>query len=163
MTNSLGEKYNIYFHFPQDSDWTMKSYTKVFSFENVEEMIEFFRNLPAPIVEKGMIFVMRDGIEPLWEDVSNKGGGSFSYKISRSTSFETFKLLTYSFCGRSLSNNASFLDTVNGISISPKQGDFCIIKVWTKTLKFQDPKVIKKITKSITPVGCLFSPFIKTK
>ena len=29
-----------------------------------------------------MLFVMRNGINPMWEDPKNKDGGCFSYKIS---------------------------------------------------------------------------------
>lgn len=162
MSNLLGNEFTIYFHFPQDSDWTINSYVKLFTFETVEEMLEIFKKLPAQLIEKGMIFIMKGNIKPMWEDDANKNGGSFSYKISRPSVCETFRLVTYAFCGRSLSTNLAFLNTVNGISISPKQGDFCIIKIWTQTLKFQDPTVISRITKTLTPVGCLFSPF-KTK
>jgi hypothetical protein len=99
----------------------------------------------------------------MWEDPQNKAGGSFSYKIPRASVIESFTTMAYAFCGQCLSDNRAFLDTVNGISISPKQSEFCILKVWTKTLKFQDPGVVKKLNKTITPVGCLFSPFSKTK
>ena len=30
-----------------------------------------------------MIFYMKDNIKPIWEDINNKDGGSFSYKISK--------------------------------------------------------------------------------
>jgi hypothetical protein len=72
--------------------------------------------------------------------------------------------LAYAFCGgESLSNNKTFFRSVTGISISPKQNEFCVIKIWTSTLDFQDASIVNKVAKTITPIGCLFSPFKKTK
>jgi hypothetical protein len=33
------------------------------------------------LYSRGMFFIMREHILPLWEDESNKNGGCFSYKI----------------------------------------------------------------------------------
>lgn len=163
MPNPLFGKFKMYFHFPQDSDWTINSYINVFEFDTMEELIEIFKQMPSIVIEKGMLFIMKDGIEPLWEDEANKCGGYFSYKISRSSVIESFRTTAFAFCGQCLSENTKFIDSINGISISPKQGEFCILKIWLNTVEFQDPTVVKKVTKSVNPIGCLFSAFGKAK
>ena len=34
-----------------------------------------------------MLFLMRDGIQPIWEDEKNRNGGCFSYKINNYVCF----------------------------------------------------------------------------
>jgi hypothetical protein len=101
-----------------------------------------------------MLFVMRKGITPLWEDPKNRKGGCFSYKITNKNVYECWKNLTYNLVGESLSSNKKLQLQINGITISPKK-NFCILKVWTSTCNYQDAALIKADS-GITSHGCLF-------
>jgi hypothetical protein len=97
---------------------------------------------------------MRDGIKPMWEDPKNKKGGCFSYKINNKNVSSVWKNLSYSLVGESLTEDVNVRPCINGITISPKK-NFCIIKVWLDTCKFQDPGIIANIA-DLPREGCLF-------
>jgi hypothetical protein len=154
--NRLAHNFTLYFHFPQDSDWSINSYKEISTFSTVEKMVQLMDAI-EPIVEKGMLFIMRDEIKPMWEDPINKQGGSFCYRVSKSDVYKSFKMLTFAYCGgTSLSNDATFIDNVTGITVSPKQGDHSIVKIWTANMETQDPTCVKKFYESFSAKGCIF-------
>jgi hypothetical protein len=153
--NKLRYKWNLWAHLPQDPDWTVKSYKEIYQFKNVEESIAITESLPEGLVKNCMLFIMRDGINPMWEDQKNRNGGSFSYKVSNKHVYETWRDLTYVLIGENISNNVSFVNSVTGITISPKK-NFCIVKIWMTNCEHQDPRLITSELKHLIPQGCLF-------
>jgi hypothetical protein len=151
----LSHSYSIYLHLPQDTNWSIESYKLIAQFSTVEEMVETFRQIPKCLIEKGMVFVMKENILPQWEHEDNVKGGSFSYKIAKTSVMETFKHLVYAMTGGNISSNKSFAEDITGVTISPKMGDFCIIKIWTKTTKYQDPTIVN-VVGALNPTGCIF-------
>ena len=141
-------------HLPHDTDWKLDSYKTVLNFNKAEEIISLNEMLPEALVKNCMLFIMRKGITPIWEDKQNRNGGCFSYKISNKNVLETWKNLTYNLVGENLTNDLRFLKTINGITISPKK-NFCIIKIWCSTNLYQDPHKIIDI-KGLVREGCLF-------
>ena len=73
----LKNKWTLWVHLPQDPDWSVKSYKKVYQFNNLEETIAITESLPEALVQNCMLFVMKDGITPMWEDIKNRNGGCF--------------------------------------------------------------------------------------
>jgi hypothetical protein len=63
--NKLKYKWNIWAHLPQDADWTLKSYKKIYTMTCVEEAIAITETLPDILVKNCMLFLMREGIKPL--------------------------------------------------------------------------------------------------
>ena len=102
-----------------------------------------------------MLFIMRDGIKPIWEDPKNRAGGCFSYKVSNKNVYEVWKELTYVVVGDTVSNQSSFVTSVSGITISPKK-NFCIIKIWMSNCNNQNPNIVTDAVKGISPQGCIF-------
>jgi len=151
----LQHKWNIWAHLPHDVEWTIGSYKTIYTFTTVEETIAISETLPEVLVKNCMLFIMKDGIMPIWEDSNNKEGGCFSYKISNKSVYDIWKQLTYVLVGESISANVSFVNNVNGITISPKK-NFCIIKIWMKTCEFQNPTMVTNEINGIIPQGCLF-------
>ena len=142
-------------HLPHDTDWTSKSYKKIYKFTTVEETIAINEFIPECLVKNCMLFVMKDGIMPMWEDPKNRNGGSFSYKVLNKSVPEVWKQLTYLLVGETLSNNTSFVNSIAGITISPKK-NFCIVKIWIMNCNFQNPEVVSSSVKGISSQGCLF-------
>lgn len=64
---------------------------------------------------------MREGIKPIWEDVKNRNGGCFSYKVINKNVYDVWREFTYALVGNTISTNESFVASVNGITISPKK------------------------------------------
>jgi len=151
----LKDKWNLWAHLPQDPDWTVKSYKKICKFTTVEEVIAITDSLPVDLVKNCMLFIMRDGIKPMWEDPRNRNGGCFSYKVSNKNVFEVWRDLTYVLVGESISTNNNFINGVTGITISPKK-NFCIIKIWMTNCENQNPFIITNEIKNLIPQGCLF-------
>jgi hypothetical protein len=101
-----------------------------------------------------MLFVMREGITPMWEDSRNRNGGCFSYKVLNKHVPEVWKNLFYLLCGEALCEDIDDMKHMNGITISPKK-NFCIIKIWLDISELQDPNVIININ-NLSKQGCLF-------
>jgi hypothetical protein len=153
--HKLRYKWNLWAHLPQDPDWTVKSYKKIYQFKTVEEAIAITESLPADLVKNCMLFIMRDGITPRWEDSKNRNGGCFSYKVSNKNVFEVWRDLTYVIIGETISTNSVFVNSVTGITISPKK-NFCIVKIWMTNCDHQNPQIVTSDIRNLTPQGCLF-------
>jgi hypothetical protein len=102
-----------------------------------------------------MLFWMREGIKPTWEDPKNRNGGCFSYKVVNKTVFDSWKELTYCTLGNTISKQMSFVDKVTGFTISPKK-NFCIIKIWMADCSNQNPAIVTNEIKGIVSQGCIF-------
>lgn len=153
--HKLKHKWNLWAHEPQDPDWNLKSYKKIIQFKTVEETITIAETLPADFVKSCMLFIMRDGVTPMWEDPKNRNGGCFSYKVPNKLVCEVWRDLTYALVGENVSANQDFINSVTGITISPKKL-FCIIKIWTTGCAFQNPQIVTSEIKNLSPAGCLF-------
>ncbi len=152
--HQLSDTWILWAHLPHDTDWSIKSYIKIQAFKTVEEAISIINVLPAKLIVNCMLFIMRNGIMPIWEDERNRHGGCFSYKISNKDVPQSWKELSYSLVGETLSDNKAILNEINGITISPKK-NFCVVKIWLGSCKFQDASVIRNVY-GISPHGCLF-------
>ena len=153
--NKLSDKWTLWAHLPHDTDWSMKSYKQIYTVSNVEETIAITETLPPILVQNCMLFWMREGIKPTWEDPKNRNGGCFSYKVANKSVYETWKELTYSVLGNTLSKQTTFVDKVTGFTISPKK-NFCIIKIWMADCSNQNPAIITNEIKGIISQGCIF-------
>ena len=153
--HKLRYKWNLWAHLPQDPDWTVKSYKKICQFKTVEEAIAITESLPADLVKNCMLFIMRDGVIPMWEDPKNRNGGCFSYKVSNRNVFEVWRDLTYVLVGETISSNSIFVNCVTGITISPKK-NFCIVKIWMTNCEHQNPQIVTSEIRKLSPQGCLF-------
>jgi hypothetical protein len=154
LLHELSDSWILWAHLPHDTDWSLKSYMKIYEFNTVEQAITITETLPPVLVTNCMLFLMRKGINPIWEDERNRNGGCFSYKIPNKDVPDAWKQLSYSLVGETMSDNKKLLPHINGITISPKK-NFCIIKVWLANCSFQDAAVIREVH-GITSHGCLF-------
>tara|TARA_A100001011_G_scaffold385250_1_gene458953 strand:+ start:990 stop:1535 length:546 start_codon:yes stop_codon:yes gene_type:complete len=152
--HKLSDTWTLWAHLPHDTDWSLKSYNKVFTFQNIEELITLNNTIPERMLKNCMLFMMKEGIKPIWEDSENREGGCFSYRIANKYIKNIWDELSYKMVGKTCSTNKELLNTINGITISPKKS-FCILKIWLKTSKFQDPSEIIEF-ENFTSTGCIF-------
>jgi translation initiation factor 4E len=118
--------------------------------EYVEEMLALTHTLSETLIVKCMLFLMKENIMPMWEDVHNKNGGCFSYKLtSRIT--EYWRDVSFSITGKTLTKMEDFNNDITGISISPKK-NFCILKIWMGSCMYKDHTKIS----ILKPDGCIF-------
>lgn len=154
-THQLGEEWTMWAHLPHDTDWSVSSYKRIQDFNSVEQAITLTETLPHKMIRNCMLFVMRKGISPTWEDQRNRSGGCFSYKVSNKIVPAVWRDLTYTMVGETLGSTPSHQKSINGITISPKK-NFAVVKVWMGDCKSQDPNIINAVGTSIVSHGCLF-------
>ena len=151
----LSDSWTLWAHLPHNTDWSIKSYIPISKFTTVEDTIAVTETLPSVLVENCMLFIMREGIKPTWEDPKNRNGGCFSYMVTNKNVYKVWKDLTYVLVGGSISKQTKFVNSVTGVTISPKK-NFCIIKIWMTDCSNQNPSVVTSDLKGITPTGCIF-------
>lgn len=151
----LSNKWVLWAHLPHNTDWSLNSYIEIAVLNTLEKSIKVLNALPEGLVENCMLFMMREGVKPIWEDPCNRDGGSFSYKVINKFVYNVWKELSYSVIGNTISSNAEFINNISGITISPKK-NFCIVKLWMSTCNFQDPNIVNDTIKEIGNNGCLF-------
>ena len=132
--NNLNTTWVLWYHDLEDHDWSINGYKKVCELSTVENFWLVFNNVSENLVQNSMLFIMRNGIDPLWEDASNKKGGSWSFKISKKDICTTFKELCIHLLGANVTKLERQTMSINGISISPKK-NFSIIKIWNNDSK----------------------------
>ena len=153
--HKLADRWTLWAHLPHNTDWSITSYIPIATFTTVEDTLAVTETLPAVLVENCMLFIMKEGIRPTWEDPKNRSGGCFSYKISNKNVYKVWKDLTYVVAGGSISKNLGFVKCVTGITISPKK-NFCIIKIWMADCNNQNPAIVTTEVKGLAAQGCLF-------
>ena len=131
--HKLDNSWTLWLHLLYDSDWTINSYKKVYSFDTLENGTVLIENLNKEIVEKCMLFIMKNNIKPIWEDDNNNKGGCISYKISINNVYSVWKKLVYRLIGNTITHDTELLKCLNGVSISPKK-NYCIIKIWLSSI-----------------------------
>jgi len=154
-TYELLDKWNLYYHLPQDKNWGLSSYKYIMqSISRADELVSLVDQLPHNIVKHCMLFAMRHDITPMWEDPKNRTGGCFSYKVANKHVVDVWKTMFLALCGETLCINPAHSHLVNGITISPKK-NFCIVKIWFLDCSAQDPEMIIHIP-NLMKQGCLF-------
>ena len=148
-------KWDLYYHLPHDKNWDLNSYKVIANdIDTVERTIAINESIPENVVKFSMLFAMRSGITPQWEDPRNRTGGCFSFKVINKQVYEVWKALFYAMCGETLCVNKQHSKLVNGITVSPKR-NFCIVKIWMETCSLQDPNAVIDIP-NMQKQGCLF-------
>jgi hypothetical protein len=125
----LEHSWKFYFHDPNNPSWGINSYVVVETVETVNDWIHIFKAFKETW-SKGMFFLMKEDIKPIWEDDYNKSGGCMSFKLCKTEVVDcwfelTGKLITHAL----LKNNELSTDKISGVSISPKR-NYCIVRIW---------------------------------
>ena len=62
-------------HLPHDTNWGIDSYKPIYTFDSIEAIVTLYKIIPDNMVKNCMLFLMREGIIPTWEDEKNRNGG----------------------------------------------------------------------------------------
>lgn len=156
--HELSDKWIMWAHLPHDTNWTLKSYKKILGFNALEDIIALNQNIADCVIKNCMLFVMKNNINPLWEDPLNKNGGCFSFKVANKNVVTIWKRFVYCLVGNTITDDKNLLKSITGVTISPKKA-FCIIKIWISNCKNQNPMFLSKQL-GIPFEGCLFKKHI---
>lgn len=127
----LNDSWTLYFHDPNNEDWDVKSYHNISTISSVADVANVCTTF-NDLWTKGMFFLMREHIQPVWEDPCNANGGCFSIKVMKQDVPGAWRLLMSMATGETLlkaEHRSGRWDSVCGISISPKR-NYCILRVW---------------------------------
>nr|WRJ69546.1 eukaryotic initiation factor 4E [Oceanusvirus sp.] len=127
----LDDVWSIYFHDPDDRDWTINSYKKIATVSSAEEFWGIHKMI-RDYTNKGMFFIMREHVFPCWDDPTNIEGGCLSLMVPKDDVPQTWETYCVKMLTERLARDEKMSDIVNGMSISPKN-DFCILKIWVRT------------------------------
>lgn len=145
-TTTLAQTWVLWYHDPNNSDYSLESYIKILTFNTATEFWSVVEAISSEAWNSGMFFLMREGIRPLWDAPENDKGGAWSKKVDASETQSIFlDCMVHVLAGKLLKNNN---DTIAGVTLSPK-GHFHIIKIWNTTTTVSDRR--------------LFSPTLKMK
>jgi hypothetical protein len=98
-------------------------------FNTIENFWKLYLNIEQDLIINGMFFLMRKDILPIWEDPNNINGGFWSFKIPMNQIFNAWQEISMALIGEYILNDKNDINSINGISISPKK-NFSIIKIW---------------------------------
>lgn len=141
----LPSTWSLYYHDPEDSNWTANSYVMIYNqIDSIERFWEIYHLLPKSTFHLGMFFLMREKILPTWEDPANCNGGCWSYKIPITDVFQVWESLSAYLVSEQLTPTEHQL--ITGISISPKKG-FCVIKIWNNNATKNSVSLLQEIDK----------------
>jgi len=82
----LWSSWTFYIHLQNTNDWSYESYYKLFKCDHLNQAISLNNELGCEMLKKSLVFVMKEDIQPLWEEPKNRDGGSFSLKYITKTS-----------------------------------------------------------------------------
>ena len=123
----LNNVWNLYFHDPNEMAWDISSYIHLDTVKSVDDWVKICR-IFSDYWDKGMFFLMRNDIKPLWEDDYNKNGGCISFKLFKNEIKDCWFELTCKTIGEVLVNISEF-HKISGVSISSKRS-YCIVRIW---------------------------------
>jgi hypothetical protein len=145
MQEKLSNYYRVLGHHNEDKSWDYISYYNITTLNNWFDVSSFLSTLNTVKGECSLtdfdIFVMKNEISPMWEDLENRNGSICSVKIdSLVDGYEIFRVLLANICNNTLlCFSSETWNTINGISFSSKKIDnikddnYCvIIKLWFK-------------------------------
>lgn len=66
--HKLSSNWTIWAHLPHDTDWSIQSYKNMYTMKTVEECIAIMETVPDVLVKNCMLFLMKEGVKPIWED-----------------------------------------------------------------------------------------------
>ena len=123
---TFNDKWCIWYHH-ELNEWSVKGYRKIYDINNMKGFWDFFNNLECiGGINKLHYFIMREGITPIYEDIGNANGGTWSSIVSLESAKDSFIDLAQHLVGETLSDSTT---DINGISINVKSG-VSVIKVW---------------------------------
>jgi len=138
----LATYYSLWYHDLNDNNWSLNSYTKITEIYSIRDFWSIYKSIENFL--NGIFFLMRENIPPVWESAENLNGGYWTFKINNDILMDSWVYLSIQCITQNLikiDQNSNNEHQINGLSISPKQGN-SIIKIWNNKIKFNDPKLL---------------------
>ena len=153
--------WTLYFHDPEDTNWTPASYKKLGTFNDFGALWGTLKRIGVERFLSGMYFLMKEPFLPLWEHRNNKRGGSYCIKVPEAVAYETYQRYIAASILEATSRASS--NTIIGVTISPKKG-FHILKLWnTSCTDYNKPSDIHLYGEGLKVGDVLYRPHVEQK
>ena len=137
----LNSSWVLWYHH-EKNNWKISGYRKIYKINTIKDFWELYKNFDRiGGINNQHFFLMREGIEPIWEDEANKLGGCWSFKKMENESAEIWEDLSVRIVGETLLEDNS---EINGLSICLKRQSSSVIKIWNKNSKNNCKSLINK-------------------
>lgn len=127
----LNDVWSLYFHDPDQHDWSEASYIRLCDISSVDDLIHIYKAY-KDLFQYGNFFFMREFIKPMWEDPMNRNGGCMSFKIMKYDIQKIWFEIVSKILGETFviePKRKKLWSQVTGISISPKRS-YSIARIW---------------------------------
>jgi hypothetical protein len=133
--------WNIWYHHEKDN-WSIDGYKNIYTINNACNFWKLYNNWDSigGILSKHF-FIMKNNIKPLWEDIKNKNGGCWSFKIMEHQAVELLEELSVLLVTEELLLEKE-CDECVGLSICLKKNNNCVVKIWNINSKINSIKNI---------------------
>ena len=132
MDEEFENSWKIWFHNLRDV-WTIDGYKKIYTINTIRDYWKLYNNWDKlGTISNKHFFIMKEEIQPIWEDESNKNGGCWSFKVNESNAQDLWDDLSKYLVTEKLS---SVKDDIVGLSACLKKNNFSVIKIWNKNSK----------------------------
>ena len=146
-------KWSLWYHELFNNDWTIKSYKKLYTFDNIAEFWLLYNNFIS--LHNGMFFLMKNDILPIYEDKNNINGGYWSIKIPNNEILKIWFDLSIEL----IRGNLDTKNIISGLTISYKK-KFYIIKIWITDKKYNNLSFLNLNNINIKKEDILYNNFL---
>lgn len=128
----LSNTFKVWKHIIKN-DWSINGYKCIYTFNDGIQFWQLYNNWNklGTILDKPL-FLMKDNVQPIWEDENNINGGCWSFKIFNNQAEELWEELSTLFVTNKLLNDTNIDDEILGLSISIKKNNYIVIKIWNR-------------------------------
>lgn len=130
MDTTLKSKWVLWYHDPNDKDYSLESYIKLLTIATANDFWDIFEVIQTEKWTTGMFFLMKEGYCPLWDAPENINGGIWTKKVDEHETYEVFLDCMVHVLAEQLLKKQN--ENIVGVSVSPKR-NFHILKYWSKS------------------------------
>ena len=149
----LENSWNLWYHELFNNDWSIESYKKLYTFNNIAEFWLLYNNFIS--LDNGMFFLMKNDILPIYEDKNNINGGYWSIKIPNNEILKIWFDLSIEL----IRGNLDTKNIISGLTISYKK-KFYIIKIWITDKKYNNLSFLDLNNINIKKEDILYNNFL---
>jgi len=143
--------WHLWYHHELDN-WKTSGYRNIFTINTIKDYWNLHNNFEyIGGINNQNFFLMRDGVNPIWEDSRNRNGGCWSIKLTEtSRNFAIWQKLAIRMLSENMFNDPKLdeMKIITGLSINLRNSNTTIIKIWNSDVKYSSIKLLQEdITK----------------
>jgi hypothetical protein len=122
------------------TDWSLQSFHELGRISTIRDFKIFWEAIKDKMMH-GIFFIMREHINPTYEDPSNSDGMGITMKFPENKLHDVWLYLVYRILGETLvkTNDPLQNENINGIQIIPKRKQGFTVKIWIGDKELANP------------------------